>query len=149
MTWIRYQGERDFIDLFLALERQKQLSMGECYLILVQFHPFPCHYCQSFLSNLLKALAKNSEIKAKVLISENLSQPPHSLQSQDWLYLPEGFLTNERLQASLGIFFADVKVFLFDPYGSLWYAWSGDEFAVELVPEIIRWLTYLDIQCPE
>ncbi|MCX8061205.1 MAG: hypothetical protein N3D16_01345 [Anaerolineales bacterium] len=149
MTWIRFDGERDFIDIFLACERQKLFQLGDVYLILMQLHTFPCNHCQSFLSNLLDALAKNSDIKVKLLIAENPFDQPKALQSGDLLYLPEGMLSNERLQASLGVFSSDTKVFLFDPYGSLWFAWSGDEVEAETVEETLQWLTYLDIQCPE
>ncbi|MCS7246729.1 MAG: hypothetical protein NZ840_00615 [Anaerolineales bacterium] len=149
MTWIHFSGERDFLDVFLACERQKLLRLGDAHLILLQAHPFPCTQCSSFLSHLIDCLEAAGDIRARVLVVSAGFERLTPQGGNAVLSLPEQLLPVEQVRASLGNFFSQTSVLLFDPYGSLWFAWSGEELAVDRVQEVLRWLTYLDIQCPE
>lgn len=150
MSWVRFEGERDFIDLLLACEKEGLFRLGEHYLVFVQPHSSPCAACCDFLLRLINALKTTAEIKAYLLIvTESLEQSSLSEQ-KEVILLPSRLPFLDRIKNTLEKFSFDVSLHLFDPYGSLWFAWVGDEFnQMSLAPETIGWLSYLDIQCPE
>jgi hypothetical protein len=150
MTWIRLEGEREFIDLLHLGEKEGLLRLGESYLVMLQSHPNPCKVCRSFCIDLLQALDNTASLKANLLIAADSPLQGMLPERPEIIPLPPRLPFANRIQKSLAEFSFDVSILLFDPYGSLWFAWVGDELdAPSLAKETVRWLSYLDIQCPE
>ncbi|PWH13311.1 MAG: hypothetical protein DDG59_14540 [Anaerolineae bacterium] len=150
MTWIRFSGERDFMHLFLACEQEGLLRLGERYLALLQVHSLLCQPCHNFLNHLVDTFAQTAEIQAKLLLVTPSASQNVSFAQSSVILLPHQLPFVEQMQNSLEAFSFDVSLFLFDPNGSLWFAWIGDEYDdLHLADEMLRWLSYLDIQCPE
>ncbi len=150
MTWIRLEGEREFIDLLHLGEKEGLLRLEESYLVVVQCHQHPCKVCRDFFNDLLRTLENNAEIKAHLLTTANSSLQGLLPKRQEVTLLPPDLDFAIRIKKSLSEFSFEVSILLFDPYGSLWFAWVGDELdAPTLAKETVRWLSYLDIQCPE
>lgn len=150
MSWIRFEGERDFVDVLLACEQEGILQLGERYLVFVQPHSVPCEDCCNFLLRLIDALNTNAEIRAYLLIVTESLEQSSLFEQKEVILLPSRLPFSDRMKNTLENFSFDVSLYLFDPYGSLWFAWVGDEFnQMSLTQETIGWLSYLDIQCPE
>jgi|GEM_PF-1633516 hypothetical protein len=150
MSWIRFEGERDFVDLLLVCEKEGLLRLGEHYLVLVQPHSIPCKDCYDFLLGLIDTLNNTAEIKTHLLMVTESFQRSAIFEPKEVILLPPQLPFSNRMKNILEKFSFDVSLFLFDPYGSLWFAWVGDEFnQISLAKETTGWLSYLDIQCPE
>jgi hypothetical protein len=150
MSWVRFEGERDFVDLLLVCEKEGLLRLGEHYLVFVQPHSIPCKDCYDFLFSLIDTLKNTAEIKAHLLIATESYQTSVFFKHKKVILLPPRLPFSDRMKNVLEKFSFEVSLLLFDPYGSLWFAWVGNEFdQISLAKETIGWLTYLDIQCPE
>lgn len=150
MSWVRFEGERDFVDILHACEKEGLFRLGEHYLVLVEPHSFPCEDCCDFLLRLIDALNTTAEIKAHLLIATESFEQSSLFEQKEVILLPPRLPFSDRMKNILEKFSFDASLYLFDPYGSLWFAWVGDEFnQISLAQETIGWLSYLDIQCPE
>lgn len=150
MSWVRFEGDRDFVDILHDCEHEGLLRLGEHYLVFVQPHSVSCEDCCDFLLRLIDALKTTAEIKAYLLIATDSLEQSSLFDQKEVILLPPNPPFTERMKNILEKFSYAVSLYLFDPYGSLWFAWAGDEFnQMSLAQETIGWLSYLDIQCPE
>ncbi len=149
MSWMRFNGEKEFSDILLYAEKQQQRFVGDFFPVLVELHPFACEACRYFLFNLLTSLDRNSDIRVQIIIAEGNPNAELIMGRKEVVCVPQSILSANQLHSMLGADSGETSVFLFDTYGHLWFAHRGKELEDELTEQILRWLNFLAIQCPE